>query len=127
MDLPDYRPPAGENDSGSDHDQSDGEGQQQQLGAAAAEAKAAKRRRKRGPKLSAMEFEAKRQMAQQVAECSAEEQADWCAALFRGRGAGTCICIQCCLLTGLLTLRVARGLAAALPPSQALSLLFPAL
>ena len=39
--------------------------------------KKAKKRRKRGQKLSAVEFEARRDLVRQIAECPAEEQADW--------------------------------------------------
>jgi len=84
--MEDYRPPADE--GGSDGEQaeqagSDGEAQAAAAaedgsgGDAAGEGKKAKRRRKRGQKLSALEFEASRRMAKQIAECSGEEQADW--------------------------------------------------
>lgn len=99
--LEDYRPAPGEEGGsspqpdpdpaspGSGGGGSDSEGQQQQQqdgrGDAAEDegGKTAKKRRKRGQKLSAMEFEASRRMARQIAECSAEEQADWLWASFQ--------------------------------------------
>lgn len=76
--MPDYRPAdeeggsggEGEGEGGSDAEQPGG-------GGGGGEGRPAKRRRKGGQKLSALEFEAARQLARQIADCSAEEQADW--------------------------------------------------
>ena len=77
--MEDYKAPADAGGDGGDSQSdaepggsSDAEGE-----AGAAAGKAAKRRRKRGAKLSVLEFQASREMAKQIAECSAEEQADW--------------------------------------------------
>lgn len=99
--MKDYKPAPGEGGddgdsqsdrdgagAGSDVDQeqqrqqgsSGDEGEEPAAGAAEAEeggGKKAKKRRKRGPKLSALEFEASRQMARQIAESPTEDQADW--------------------------------------------------
>ena len=77
-DMPDYKP-ADEGGSGSEGEggpigQGGSDAEQQGGGG---EGRAAKRRRKGGHKLSAMEFEASRQLARQIADCSADEQADW--------------------------------------------------
>lgn len=53
------------------------EGGKEGSGAPAGGKQAKKKRRKRGPKLSAVEFEARRELVARIAECSAEEQADW--------------------------------------------------
>lgn len=87
--MADYRPPAddldaeegGSGDGGGSG--SEGEGGKRQRGGEGVGADGgegggkAKRRRKGGQKLSALEFEASRQLAREIAECSAEEQAAW--------------------------------------------------
>lgn len=75
-DMPDYRPAdeeGGEAGSGGEG----GSDAEQPGGGAGGEGRPAKRQRKGGQKLSALEFEASRQLARQIADCSAEEQADW--------------------------------------------------
>ncbi len=112
--MEDYKPAPGEGaasgDSQSDQDAagagSDAEREQQQQGgegdegeelaagaAALAEAgsKKAKKKRKRGPKLSALEFEASREMARQIAESPADEQADWLWASYQQVGSYKCM------------------------------------
>lgn len=71
--MPDYKPEG----EGGAVGGSGGEGGSDAERRGSGEGRAAKRRRKGGQKLSALEFEASRQMARQVAEGSAEEQADW--------------------------------------------------
>jgi hypothetical protein len=49
----------------------------------------AKKRRKRGQKLSAIEFEARRDMVKRIADCPAEEQADWLWASYQQHAAAS--------------------------------------
>ncbi|PRW59924.1 DEAD-box helicase family [Chlorella sorokiniana] len=90
-DMPDYRPADEEGGSGgeggSDAEQPDGGGG----GGEGGEGRAAKRRRKGGQKLSALEFEASRQLARQIADCSAEEQADWLWASYQQQTAASAL------------------------------------
>ncbi|KAL4458979.1 hypothetical protein ABPG75_013844 [Micractinium tetrahymenae] len=111
-DMEDYKPAPGEGgddgDSQSDREPAGGASsdaeQEQQRGAGGGEegaedaaaageggGKKAKKRRKRGPKLSALEFEASRQMARQIAESPAEEQADWLWASYQQTAAASAL------------------------------------
>ncbi|KAI7837305.1 hypothetical protein COHA_008820 [Chlorella ohadii] len=91
-DMPDYRPAdeeggsggEGEGEGGSDAEQPGG-------GGGGGEGRPAKRRRKGGQKLSALEFEAARQLARQIADCSAEEQADWLWASYQQQTAASAL------------------------------------
>jgi hypothetical protein len=87
--MEDYKAPA---DDGGDS-QSDAEpgGSDAEGGAEGAAEKKAKRRRKRGAKLSSLEFQASREMAKQIAECSAEEQADWLWASYQQQAAAVAL------------------------------------
>lgn len=73
--MEDYRPV---DDPAEDGSGSDGGGHDDDAAAGPAEGgKKAKRRRKAGQKLSAIEFEARRELVKRMPECPAAEQADW--------------------------------------------------
>ncbi|PSC76809.1 CMSS1 [Micractinium conductrix] len=92
--MQDYKPPADSGDEGGDDAAADvaagsGGSDGEAADAAAGGSKAAKPRRKRGQKLSSLEFEASRQMARQIGECSAEDQADWLWSSFQQHAAAS--------------------------------------
>ena len=92
--MEDYKAPANDGGDGGDggDSQSDAEpGGSDAEGEEGAAEKKAKRRRKRGPKLSSLEFQASREMAKQIAECSAEEQADWLWASYQQQAAAVAL------------------------------------